>query len=630
MDRRGREAAGKKDDLKRLVLTALIAALIGIGAQQNVAEGYANDYVETYAILAQYTVQQHVNDAVNQIASQVSDTLCQETKILDEFLKKYIRMFSKEPYLGLPIGEMSLFDQVEEIRKRIEVLKKAISSRSPIPGEPEQKMGAGLPPPIFCTGSNHCSIASMLSLISFVCILLGYTGNAPPRSFSIHLGDDFKSALKIRQNRCIVIEDIFANLDVFLQLLGEQYPPYAPFLDRIFSLFSLKTFSKNTDGTCSPHEGSNEVLSYLKMLEESIGSLGDRLQHELLSCGSEHVHSHLQMNPCFISAFGLPCASLDIDLSTDVVRGLLPQIPFTAGSMASFQLFGKTVSSGLQFDIKSNLFAAICDIRGRNQKFGAEDAQNVGTSHYYLLIRTGDYRYFFVDSSRTNVQEISQDGFLQNVNENGIVIFMRNSVEQEVPQQVAKISSQSPPSVRKPSAGGGAAAVPAPAAPPCRKPSAGGGAAAVPAQPSFVHSQPQFHPRKPAYAPSRIVEFDGSGISDLISQFALYNAVIRLAKLSGSSTSSFIVTKLTLVNGDLTSACKEGVKVFGSFITSEEGRPEVRFRAIGFQFEDGTGVNHTGTAASLSDRTEKQKFMDRVNRKWQSSMITAITFALCT
>lgn len=176
--------------------------------------------------------------------------------------------------------------------------------------------------------------------------------------------------------------------------------------------------------------------------------------------------------------------------------------------MASFQLVGITVGSGLEFDITSKLIAAICDTRGRNQNIGAEDAQNVGTSHYYLLIRTGDYRYFFVDSSRTNVQEISQENFIQHVNDNGIVIFMRNRVEQEVPQQVAKISSQSPPSVRKHSAGGGGGAVPAPAALPCRKHSAGaaaascphppqrfsasgGGAAAVPHQPppSFGHMQ---------------------------------------------------------------------------------------------------------------------------------------------
>lgn len=485
MDRRRREAAGGvgKDD--RLVLTALIAALIGLGAQQNVAEGYANDYVKTHAISAQYAVQQYVTDAVIQIASQVSDTLCQETKRLEEFLKGYIRMFSKEPYLGLPIREMSLslFDQFIEIKHRIHVLKDAIFSRHPIPEEPMQEMGAGLPPPIFCTGSNHCAIASMLSLISVTCMLLGYTGNAPPKSFSIVLGDFFKSALKIRQDRCIVIENIFANLQIFLCLLGEQFPPYSPFLDRIFSVFSSRTFSKNSNGTCSLHEGSKEVLSSLKMLEESIQLLGDRLQHALLSCGSEHMHSHLHMDPRFISAFGLPCASLDIDLFTCVVQGLLPQIPFTAESMASFQLFGKTVGSGLQFDIKSNLFAAICDTQGRNSTFAAEQVDQAGTSHYYIVI-SYDGKFFLVDSLRTHVQEISQYLFLENVNVNGIVIFMRNQ------NSNPELSSSS--SAQKLSAGGGTAAVSAQPSPSCRKPSVGGGADAVPHQPPpfFRHAQP--------------------------------------------------------------------------------------------------------------------------------------------
>jgi hypothetical protein len=479
-------------------------------------------------------------------------------------------------------------------------------------------------------------------------MLLGYTGDAPPKRFSIRFGNHFKRSLKIRQDRCIVIEDIFANLQIFLRLLGEQFPPYSPFLDRIFSVFSSRTFSKNSNGTCSLHEGSKEVLSSLKMLEESIESLGDRLQHALLSCGSEHMHSHLHMDPRFISAFGLPCASLDIDKSTGFVRGLLPQIPFTVESIASVQLFGKKVGSGLEFDITSKLIAAICDTRGRNQHFGAEDAQNVGTSHYYLLIRTGDYRYFFVDSSRTNVQEISQENFIQHVNDNGIVIFMRNRVEQEVPQQVAKIASQSPPSVRKHSTGGAAAAVPAPAALPCRKHSAGaaaascphppqrssasgGGAAAVPHQPppSFGHSQPPCPPRKPAHLSSHMVAYDGSGLYGLNYDFALYDAVISFAKKSGSCISSFQVTSLTLVKDYLETACKTGVQVFGSFIMSEERSQEIRFRAVGFQFDDNSVINHEDTAASLSNQMIKQAFVDRVNKKWQSSKITAITFARC-
>ena len=189
----------------------------------------------------------------------------------------------------------------------------------------------------------------------------------------------------------------------------------------------------------------------------------------------------------------------------------------------------------------------------------------------------------------------------------------------------AAVSEQSATSSRKPSAN--RAAVSHPHLP--QKPSAGGGAAAIScnqSSPSFGHSQPPCPPKKPAHlSSSHIVEYDGSRISGLSSKFGLYDKVIPFAK----DSRPFRVTNLTLVNGDLTTVCEDGVHVFSSFITSEKRRPEVRFRAVCFQFEDGTVVNHTGTAASLSDKTEKDKFMDRVNRKWQSFMITAITFARC-
>jgi hypothetical protein len=200
--------------------------------------------------------------------------------------------------------------------------------------------------------------------------------------------------------------------------------------------------------------------------------------------------------------------------------------------------------------------------------------------------------------------------------------------------------------------GGGSAAVPAPAAQPFRNFSAGGGGgAAVPEQPaqsfrkhsasdgdaelqhqqkcSFGHSQPPYPPRKPAYPPSQIVVFDGSDISGLISKFAFYYAIIHLVKKSGLCTSSFKVTNLTLVKDALETACKDGVKVFGSFITSEDGSPEIRFRAVEVKFDDNSVVKHPRTVANLSDPNENRGFVDSVNREWKSSMITEITFAMC-
>lgn len=220
----------------------------------------------------------------------------------------------------------------------------------------------------------------------------------------------------------------------------------------------------------------------------------------------------------------------------------------------------------------------------------------------------------------------------------------------EASQQTAKAQQPSQFSSQSSSAGGGAAAVsehpaqssrkpstdraaavPAQPSPSCRQHSAMGGAAAVPHQtpPSFGHSQPPCPPRKPAHISSHIVEHDGSGISGLWSNFALYDAVIPFARKCESHISSFIVTDLTLVKDGLETACDGGVQVFGSFITSEEGTPEVRFRAVGFQFDDNSVINHEKPVASLSDPDEKKAFASRVNRKWRSSMITAITFARC-
>jgi hypothetical protein len=223
----------------------------------------------------------------------------------------------------------------------------------------------------------------------------------------------------------------------------------------------------------------------------------------------------------------------------------------------------------------------------------------------------------------------------------------------------AAVSAQTSPSCRKHSAGGAAAvpeqpthqlkpltvkemweayeknndAVPAPAAQPFRNFSAGGGAARVPHKPppySFGHSQPPCPPKKPAHlSSSHILKYDGSSIYGLCDPFAFYRAVIRVAKLSGLSNSSFKVTKLTLVKDDLDNACDGGVNIFGSFITSEKGSPEIRFRVVEVKFDNNRVVKHPRTDANLSDPNENRGFVDSVIREWKSSMITEITFALC-
>jgi hypothetical protein len=158
--------------------------------------------------------------------------------------------------------------------------------------------------------------------------------------------------------------------------------------------------------------------------------------------------------------------------------------------------------------------------------------------------------------------------------------------------------------------------------PPPQSNSAGGGAAAVPHQSSssFGHAQ----------LTCCQVRYDGSKISNLTSNGAFYDAIIALilASKPGPYPDSFLVNKLTLVLNDLQTACNGGVWVSGSF-GFFNGTNKHLFRAVSFQFDDNTDVNHTGTVASLKDDKIKTKFVDRVNEKWRSSMITSITFAKC-
>jgi hypothetical protein len=211
----------------------------------------------------------------------------------------------------------------------------------------------------------------------------------------------------------------------------------------------------------------------------------------------------------------------------------------------------------------------------------------------------------------------------------------------------AAVLEQPAPSSRKPSAGGGAVSRPhLPLKPsagggavsrpqPPQKPSAGGGAVSRPHLPlkpsagcgaaadqhqtfSFGHAQSTHHPEK----------YDGSEISGLRYNGAFYDAITALIKKSASYPDSFLVNNLTLVWDDLQKACNDGVWVSGSFGFSD-GPVKHLFRAVGFRFYDDTVVNHTGTAASLSDCETKTKFVERMNKKWRSSMITSILFAKC-
>jgi hypothetical protein len=389
------------------------------------------------------------------------------------------------------------------------------------------------------------------------------------------------------------------------------------------------------------------------MLEESTELLGNRLQHAFLSCGYDQCHPHLQMKPGVVSAFGLPCASLDID-SAGNVRGLLPQIPLTAESMASFPLFGKTVGSDSQFDIQANLIAAVCDTRKRNQHLDALDARSAGTSHYYLVICTSDDgRYFLVDSSRTAVQEISQEDFLRYVNDNGIVIFIRNRVEHELFSSAPAVSSNAHDCLAQArllyqanaqqlaAVGGGAAAVPSKHLPELRLPrrirrgeaeaeesrqfSAGGGAAAIPvvAVQSSDSSRSLLQSVKPGPDLPKLLCNDVS--FDFLNHTTLLDEVSRAAarKFLVRRPDRFVLTGVMLLTSIMDQA---GVRYVGSFPVDYSRWFTMRYRAVEFIFEDGTTVKFDGDVDTLVNKEVKQAFKNEVMSKGDVA-ITSIVFA---
>ena len=96
-------AAGGKHDWRSVVLTALITALIGLGAQQNVAEGYAKQYI-----------------LLNQMPTQVE---------LDSYLEEmvYQYFYSLQSRVNHPseskTPEIRIFDCGDEVTLRAVIMK---------------------------------------------------------------------------------------------------------------------------------------------------------------------------------------------------------------------------------------------------------------------------------------------------------------------------------------------------------------------------------------------------------------------------------------------------------------------------------------------------------------------------
>ena len=578
----GRRQHGQKaNESKHLIHTALIAALIDIGAQQNVAEGFANQYMECNGIPSQVVFQSYLEDMV------------------DKYILSLESAVRPSPQSKPPV--VQIFDCGDD-----GVLRAVIMKMRP---------------------DGNCFLHSMIAFRKD-CLSEGI--ECP--EFSL-------DSTKLRRQ---VVDFMESNLDHPTMCSGisvrkyfdQNYGPSVPPSSRI---------QVRRSGESSPERARfyvNDVMSFLAIMSQP----------------GTHV------DEAFITAFSI-MYRLRVQVITQARSELRP-LEFTDDpKLEAFVALGVSLKEARELLIKykDDVSRAMDEVLSRRepepivdsskirwqiQPYGDLTKTKIGlvcsSGHYDLmmpppgsdcdLLEASGYLPPRIKPSKCGVAAVPE----QPTHQTSILSTKEMWVKYQQSQGCGGGSAAVPAPAAQPfrnfsAGGGGAAAVPEQPAQSFRKPSAGGGAAAVLHQQhiSFGHSQPQFHPRKPAYAPSRIIEFDGSGISDLISQFALYNAVIRLAKLSGSSTSSFKVTNLTLVKDALETACKDGVKVFGSFITSEHGSPEIRFRAVGFQFEDNSVVNHEKLVASLSDPDEKKAFASRVNRKWQLFMITAITFERC-
>ena len=578
----GRRQHGQKaNESKHLIHTALIAALIDIGAQQNVAEGYAKQYI-----------------LLNQMPTQVE---------LDSYLEEmvYQYFYSLQSRVNHPseskTPDIRIFDCGDEGTLRAVIMK--------IPSDGDCFL--------------HSVIAFRKDCLS--------QGNGCP---------NFPLDAPVLRHR--VFDFMKKNMDhptmcsgISLQeYFNQNYGPSVPSSSRL---------QVRRSGESSPERACfyvNNVTDFLDIMSQP----GTHVDEAFITAFSIMYRLRVQVITQARSEFRPLEVTDDPKLEAFVALGVSLKDAKTL-----LIRYGDDVIQAMDEVLLRRKPEPVVDsskIRWQIQPYGDSTETTIGlvcsSGHYELmmpppssdcdLLEARGYLPPRIISSTCGAAAVPE----QHTRQTNILSTKEMWEKYQQSQGCGGGSAAVPAPAAQPfrnfsAGGGGGAAVPEQPAQSFRKPSAGGGAAAVLHQQhiSFGHSQPQFHPRKPAYAPSRIIEFDGSGISDLISQFALYNAVIRLAKLSGSSTSSFKVTNLTLVKDALETACKDGVKVFGSFITSEHGSPEIRFRAVGFQFEDNSVVNHEKLVASLSDPDEKKAFASRVNRKWQLFMITAITFERC-
>jgi len=201
-----------------------------------------------------------------------------------------------------------------------------------------------------------------------------------------------------------------------------------------------------------------------------------------------------------------------------------------------------------------------------------------------------------------------------------------STASSEPPAACVKVSASPKPQILQKSSAGGAAAIPCQHRNPSQKSSAaaGGGGAAIPCQhrppPSFGHSQSTQQSQK-----RRIPIVDGSDLPPLICQDSFYKAVTDLI-IQHDNPVIFKITGLSLVSAELHA---NGILLFGSFGFIDDTGFNYRYRVVGFKFDDETETEINFPVDDLKDPEAKKRFVEEVEAKWETSMITSVIVKKC-
>ena len=396
MDGRGQRrksggAAGGKHDWRSVVLTALITALIGLGAQQNVAERYAKKYI----LLNQMPTQVELDSYLEEMVYQYFDSLQSRVNHPSE---------SKPP-------DIRIFDCGDECTLRAVIMK--------IPSDGDCFL--------------HSVIAFRKDCLSQENGCPNFPLDAPVLR---HQVVDFMKKNMDHPTMCsgISLQEYF----------NQNYGPSVPSSSRL---------QVRRSGESSPERACfyvNNVTDFLAIMSQP----------------GTHV------DEAFIAAFSI-MYRLRVQVITQARSDFRPLEVTDDPKLEALMAFGVSHKDAktLLIRYQGNVDKAMDEVLLRREPEPVVDSSKIR----WQIQPYGD-------STETTIGLVCSSGHYE--------LMMPPPVSHQ-PEPLLCLPPRRQP--QKPSAGGGAVAIPAQSAQPCTKHSAGGGAARVPhqPQPSFSHSQPQ-------------------------------------------------------------------------------------------------------------------------------------------